>query len=106
MTNAYASRRSAHCEQTESWFESKLLELFEEARKEGIRQHDIAVIAATAIAVILTKPETYKVAAPAKPLGCKKPEQVRNDAGAFSNSRDLVLVQNQGKRGVRRRLNA
>ena len=50
ITNAYVCQRSVHCGQPESWFEEKILELFEEARGRGIRRQDIAVTATTTLA--------------------------------------------------------
>jgi len=53
--NLYASSRATACKESESRFEQKLMRLFEEAAKSGVEKQDIAVIASTAIAVVLTK---------------------------------------------------
>jgi hypothetical protein len=53
--NLYASQRGTACHKSESWFEEHLLRLFEEARSFGVETQDIAVIASTAIAVVLSK---------------------------------------------------
>jgi hypothetical protein len=54
--NVYASHQSTSFKAEESWFEKRLMALFEQARKSGIETRDIAVIASTALAVVLTKP--------------------------------------------------
>ena len=54
--NAYASHQNTSIKAEESWFEKRLMALFEQARKSGVETRDIAVIASTALAVILTKP--------------------------------------------------
>lgn len=56
--NLYAASRATDCKASESWFEQNLMTLFEEATKSGVEVQDIAVIASTAIAVLLTKPST------------------------------------------------
>ena len=53
--NVYASHQSTSFKAEESWFEKRLMTLFEQARKSGVETRDIAVIASTALAVILTK---------------------------------------------------
>ena len=54
--NVYASQQSTSFKAEESWFEKRLMALFEQARKSGVETRDIALIASTALAVILTKP--------------------------------------------------
>jgi hypothetical protein len=54
--NVYASQQSSPFRADESWFEKRLIALFEQARKSGVQKRDIALIASTALAVILTKP--------------------------------------------------
>jgi hypothetical protein len=54
--NAYASQQSTSFKAEESWFEKRLMALFEQARKSGVETRDIALIASTALAVVLTKP--------------------------------------------------
>jgi len=54
--NVYASQQSTPFKAEESWFEKRLMALFEQARKSGVEKRDIALIASTALAVILTKP--------------------------------------------------
>jgi hypothetical protein len=53
--NLYAASRATDFKASESWFEKNLMTLFEEATKSGVEVQDIAVIASTAIAVLLTK---------------------------------------------------
>jgi hypothetical protein len=53
--NVYAGQRSTDCKAAESWFEQRLLTLFEQASQSGVEQQDLAVIASTALAVALTK---------------------------------------------------
>jgi hypothetical protein len=53
--NLYASQRGTGCNKSESWFEEHLLRLFEEAQSFGVKTQDIAVIASTAIAVVLSR---------------------------------------------------
>ena len=55
-TNVYASQQSTSFKAEESWFEKRLMALFEQARVSGVETRDIAVIASTALAVVLTKP--------------------------------------------------
>jgi uncharacterized membrane protein required for colicin V production len=69
--NLYASQRATACKQSETWLEQKLLRLFEEAASSGIEKQDIAVIASTAIAVVLNKAPDSDVSdkrRPQKPL--------------------------------------
>jgi len=54
--NVYASQQSTPFKAEESWFEKRLMALFEQAQKSGVETRDIAVIASTALAVVLTKP--------------------------------------------------
>jgi hypothetical protein len=54
--NVYASQQITSFNAEESWFEKRLMALFEQARKSGVQKPDIALIASTALAVILTKP--------------------------------------------------
>lgn len=54
--NVYASHESTPFRAEESWFEKRLMALFEQARKSGVETRDIALIASTALAVVLTKP--------------------------------------------------
>jgi hypothetical protein len=53
--NIYASQRGTACNKSETWFEEHLLRLFEQAQAFGVRTQDIAVIASTAIAAVLSK---------------------------------------------------
>jgi hypothetical protein len=53
--NLYASQRVTPFKEEESWLEQRLLRLFEEALGSGVEVQDIAVIASTAIAVLLTR---------------------------------------------------
>jgi hypothetical protein len=103
ITNAYACQQSVHCEQPESWFEEKILELFEEASGRGIKRQDIAVIATTAIAVVLTKPKIYEAADPKpKPHRSKLAKLAWKDPCGSTNETELVLVQEKKKNGRRR----
>ncbi len=54
--NVYAAQQSSPFKAEESWFERRLMALFEHARKSGVEKQDIALIASTALAVILTRP--------------------------------------------------
>ena len=54
--NVYASQQSTSFKAEESWFEKRLMALFEQAKKSDVETRDIALIASTALAVILTKP--------------------------------------------------
>lgn len=53
--NLYAAERATPCKKEESWLEQRLLRLFDEAQSSGVDIQDIAVIASTAIAVVLTR---------------------------------------------------
>jgi hypothetical protein len=78
--NVFASQRSTGCKAAESLFEQRLLKLFEQARESGVEQQDIAVIASTAIAVILTKPASFVEVCEAEPAK-KRPHILK----AFEN---------------------
>lgn len=55
IAELYASQEETSYNEGESAFETSLMALFEQAQRRGINQRDIAIIASTAIAVILTK---------------------------------------------------
>jgi len=57
-SNVYAAQNETACTMAECQFEERLFKLFEQARKGGVALQDIAVITSTAIAVILTRPDT------------------------------------------------
>ncbi len=56
-SSVYAAQGSTACSKAECHFESRLLKLFEQAERAGVSLQDIAIIASTAIAVTLTKPD-------------------------------------------------
>jgi hypothetical protein len=49
-------QQDTSCKAEEGWLEKRLMALFEQARKSGVETRDIALIASTALAVVLTKP--------------------------------------------------
>ncbi len=55
--SVYGGQRSTNCTIAESIFEEELFSLFTNAQKQGVSLQDVVVIASTAIAVILTKPQ-------------------------------------------------
>jgi hypothetical protein len=57
--NVYASQKSTSFKSEEGWLEKRLMALFEQARTSGVEKQDIALIASTALAVILTKPALH-----------------------------------------------
>ncbi len=57
VASVYGQQRSTECAIAESIFEEELFSLFASARQRGVSLQDVIVIASTALAVILTKPQ-------------------------------------------------
>jgi hypothetical protein len=84
-SNIYAAHSDAKCSKAESRFERGLFNLFTQASNSGMAPEDIAVVASTAIAAMLTRSETiHSTTRPAASVG-------GNVVGLHSKASNLPL---------------